>query len=979
MRDSARIKEAAICHDCIKSLLNHLSNSSCSEKTALTDYKCVLSSFNFSKTGCLKLDSSYSYYEVAAATCVGSKNLAIILGHELLMKKRCALFVNGGKYLVFVTLVLMCSRIEFVCIEMQENLAKEKIGSSECAFAILFESDRAQAAERFPGLVLVSCESFMRDAVDTARMVSGRARAERDALVLDALRDLGLRNDRDDDYCDDGAYVCFTSGTSGTPKAIVTTRENINAYGIAKSRNEFSQSEDNTVALVSSHVFDPCVGDIVSAIFSECTIACFEREYLVNGGMAEALKISRATHVCCTPSFFEHGGMIFSDDDDDDESSEITTTTTTTKFKKEFPFLRCVSLGGERMPFSSSSSWIKSSFYNSAVIKEELVLLNVYGVTEATVYQTCSRVVAVVENNGENGEQKMSSSSLSSSSSNIGKPIDASFASLAIIREGEDEEVSLENEVGEIAIYGKGIPPIGYINTDYNNSNNSNNLKSSFRDITLKCGTKTRAYLTGDLGYFDSLNTKDFHLLGRIQSDRQIKIRGHRIELEGVENLLKRELCPDVISFICCFEENGEIVAFVKLATRNQHETATRDALLALETNASLVLSSQNAVPRKFVILSTDDETIIPLSTTGKRDYRKFYEKHRGKTRETVSSLRETKEGELNALERVVAKCWTDAISSSSPQLAQFLIKSPLDSFTSLGGSSMSALIAVRLLREALVHKPSSNEDEDEEKEEEEEREIREHLGRAFLDIEGEGPLAVCELLQFPVLSMYCNFLSREADALLFLSGADDGKQTSVCSFATAAEVYHRKMDVSRDNFIALLKNVDSENEVVSCRALSSLRDALCANARNRKLAHELLAPNVLVSKLYLFVNAKQDDVGKGKEEEGEEGEEGEENASLLNLIFAIRNAAGYGASRKLFLDELDCLRALALVVDLRKDKKNRKEDNINWQALSCMLVIARAKETKDGLKEAMELLTERGYKEVCEPIFNKSTERLSS
>lgn len=99
----------------------------------------------------------------------------------------------------------------------------------------------------------------------------------------------------------------------------------------------------------------------------------------------------------------------------------------------------------------------------------------------------------------------------------------------------------------------------------------------------------------------------------------------------------------------------------------------------------------------------------------------------------------------------------------------------------------------------------------------------------------------------------------------------------------------------------------------------------------------------------------------------------------MLNLIFAIRNAAGYGASQKLFLDELDCLRALALVVDLRKDKKNRKEDNINWQALSCMLVIARAKETKDGLKEAMELLTERGYKEVCEPIFNKSTERLSS
>ena len=82
-----------------------------------------------------------------------------------------------------------------------------------------------------------------------------------------------------------------------------------------------------------------------------------------------------------------------------------------------------------------------------------------------------------------------------------------------------------------------------------------------------------------------------------------------------------------------------------------------------------------------------------------------------------------------------------------------------------------------------------------------------------------------------------------------------------------------------------------------------------------------------------------------------------EEETLLLHVIFCIRNAAGYGPARKQFLTELDALPALASVVNGRRKEKHPREegegreseeDNISWQALSAMIVLCRAKETKE-------------------------------
>jgi len=187
-----------------------------------------------------------------------------------------------------------------------------------------------------------------------------------------------------------------------------------------------------------------------------------------------------------------------------------------------------------------------------------------------------------------------------------------------------------------------------------------------------------------------------------------------------------------------------------------------------------------------------------------------------------------------------------------------------------------------------------------------------------------------------------------------------------------------RKMDVSSEYLETLFTHLKKKNDKNTIenrlRAAAGLRDSLCANARNRQLAFERNVATVLIETLVSLVS------------EGRENKRMEEETLLLHVIFCIRNAAGYGPARKQFLTELDALRALASVVNgRRKEKHPRKEgegreseeDNISWQALSAMIVLCRAKETKEGLLASMEMLKELGYEDVCGPIFERTNMKI--
>jgi hypothetical protein len=178
-------------------------------------------------------------------------------------------------------------------------------------------------------------------------------------------------------------------------------------------------------------------------------------------------------------------------------------------------------------------------------------------------------------------------------------------------------------------------------------------------------------------------------------------------------------------------------------------------------------------------------------------------------------------------------------------------------------------------------------------------------------------------------------------------------------------------MDVSSEYLDTLLKHLKKEDKTGGgtienrIRAASGLRDALCANAKNRQTAFDRNVAKVLTETLVSSVSE-----AKNKTEDTLE------TTLLLHVIFCIRNAAGYGPSRKQFL-QLDVLRALASVVNGRR--KEKEKDNISWQALSAMIVLCRAKETKKGLIASMEMLKELGYGDVCRPIFERTRLKLKN
>merc|ERR1719240_1251503 len=124
---------------------------------------------------------------------------------------------------------------------------------------------------------------------------------------------------------------------------------------------------------------------------------------------------------------------------------------------------------------------------------EKLMLLNTYGVTEATVYQTTHQI------------------SPGDHPGIIGQPLDGNILFLAGDGWNEVEE-------GEICIAGPQLA-IGYIRQP-------DLTKQAFVDHP-KYG---RAYRTGDLAI---RTDKGFKLIGR--RDHQVKIRGVRMELGEIE------------------------------------------------------------------------------------------------------------------------------------------------------------------------------------------------------------------------------------------------------------------------------------------------------------------------------------------------------------------------------------------------------------------------------------------------------------
>ncbi len=182
--------------------------------------------------------------------------------------------------------------------------------------------------------------------------------------------------------------------------------------------------------------------------------------------------------------------------------------------------------------------------------------------------------------------------------------------------------------VGEICLSGSSLSK-GYLNdTDL----------TSKKFVFMEDGT--RIYRTGDLGKFREDGNLEF--LGRV--DRQIKIRGQRLEIEEIESLLiKLSGIKEAVVTANVYNssDNNELIAFVVRDDFNLSESQIEEYLL--HRLPSFMIPSR--------IIFIED---IPLTNTGKINYKKL-------NAPKVHVQNEVFEFK-NEFEKVLAEIWADVL-----------------------------------------------------------------------------------------------------------------------------------------------------------------------------------------------------------------------------------------------------------------------------------------------------------------------------
>lgn len=208
-------------------------------------------------------------------------------------------------------------------------------------------------------------------------------------------------------------------------------------------------------------------------------------------------------------------------------------------------------------------------------------LVNGYGPTETTILSTATDVTCA-----QRGTSAMPS---------IGTAVDQTVCFIA-----DDHGLPLPTGwVGELLIAGTGVAS-GYLNKP-------DKTAAAFVDVVID-GTKRRVYRTGDLAYCDADGA--LHFLGR--KDRQVKIRGVRIEPGEIEATLQRDPSVDLaaVTIFDAGDAGKSLVANIQPKAGQPHDEDDLRQLCSQFLPAGYM-------PDYFRFLAQ-----MPLTTSGKIDRR---------------------------------------------------------------------------------------------------------------------------------------------------------------------------------------------------------------------------------------------------------------------------------------------------------------------------------------------------------------------
>ena len=275
----------------------------------------------------------------------------------------------------------------------------------------------------------------------------------------------------------DPVYMLFTSGSTGVPKGIKISHENLLNYcTVSKKRN----SVDSTSKLLQMHdiTFDYSVHNLFLSFLYGACLHVINKNTKINP--FKYLNEHKITHAAFVPS------------------SLIIMKKMRLLKENSLPFLKYICFCGETLPFDNALLIAKAA--------PNAKLENIYGPTEATIACT---YFEFTKNTKELPEY--------AGSMPIGKAYDGMEVFLI------DENLNIINTgIGQIVLSGKQLAK-GYVN-------NETQTKEKFIKINNK-----DCYLTGDLGRWVN---GELVFLGR--NDAQVQIKGYRVELYEIENAISK-------------------------------------------------------------------------------------------------------------------------------------------------------------------------------------------------------------------------------------------------------------------------------------------------------------------------------------------------------------------------------------------------------------------------------------------------------
>ncbi|MCY0989539.1 amino acid adenylation domain-containing protein [Nannocystis sp. ILAH1] len=277
----------------------------------------------------------------------------------------------------------------------------------------------------------------------------------------------------------DAAYIFYTSGSTGTPKGVLGTHDGL-AHFVDWQRRTFDVGPQDRVALATRLSFDAVLRDLFLPLTSGATLCLPEADDLLAPSSArEWLRRQRITLLHTVPSLGRHWVAQAGPDD-------------------TLPDLRLVFFAGEPLHAELVRRWQD--------LAPSVEIINLYGPTETTMVKCYYRV----PDEPRPGVQP------------AGLPLPHTQALVL----GPDQQPCGIGEVGEIVLRTP-YRTRGYLDAPEEQQKRfvANPFRSEEDDIL---------YCTGDRGRYRT--DGDLEILGR--ADRQIKLRGVRIELGELESVL---------------------------------------------------------------------------------------------------------------------------------------------------------------------------------------------------------------------------------------------------------------------------------------------------------------------------------------------------------------------------------------------------------------------------------------------------------